>query len=331
VKSVSPRVLALVASVAVLRVPLAVADSCNGDTAAQKSASISKTSESSVVITSQTWLLHYEDHPGCHGNGGDLSALAQLFNQFGFTGCEEGNVGSQTSAFTDRECADLPQGTYQNTGSFKFAEHSTGPANSATVTLAGPPPPPPPPEGPCACTECPCSPLIVDLAGNGFQFSGAEDGALFGLSGPLRMYWVGWPLHDDDRWVALDRNGNGWIDDASELFGTATRLAGGKYARHGYEALAELDDNSDGQIDAQDSVFGSLLLWGDSNRNGLSEPLELGTLARLGVTSLSLEFRDSSRVDEWGNRFALRSLARAEAPPRTLRVVDVFPVCRPAP
>jgi hypothetical protein len=74
-----------------------------------------------------------------------------------------------------------------------------------------------------------------------------------------------------------------------------------------------------------------LRLWGDGNRNGLSEPAELATLASLGVESLSLEYRVSVRTDEWGNHFALRSQAQGIEPRRTLRVVDVFPVCHRAP
>lgn len=293
------------------------------------SAGIEKRSETSIRITADSWLVHADDHPTCHGNGGDLAVTARLIP----TICESGRVGSHTSVSTQTDCDGLAQDLYMTTGMFKFADHDIGTAESSAVTLAGPPPPPPPPEdqAPCPCTECPCSPLIVDLASNGFQFSSSEEGALFGLSGPLRMYWVGWPLYDDDRWLAMDRNGNGRIDDASELFGTATRLAAGGLARHGYEALGELDQNGDGQIDAQDSAYGSLLLWGDANRNGLSEPLELATLSAMNVESLSVNFHESKKTDEWGNRFALRSHAKAVSPPRTLKVSDVFPVCRSAP
>jgi len=302
---------------------------CPTDSEIQKRANIGKNSETSIRMAADSWLVHADAHPTCHGNGGNLAVTARLF----VADCESGKVGSHTSVFIQADCNDLPQGTYNTVGFFKFADHDTGDETSSSVTLAGPPPPPPPPEeqAPCACTECPCSPLIVDLASNGFQFSSSEDGALFGLSGPLGMYWVGWPLYDDDRWLAMDRNGNGFIDDASELFGTATRLANGRRARHGYEALAELDANADGQIDDQDPAYAALRLWGDTNRNGLSEPLELVNLATTNVASLSLDFHESKKTDEWGNRFALRSHAKAVSPPRTLKVSDVFPVFRSAP
>ena len=57
-----------------------------------------------------------------------------------------------------------------------------------------------------------------------------------------------------DAFLFLDRNGNGIVDDGSELFGDATYLFSGEIAQHGYEALAEFDlfeygGNGDGVID----------------------------------------------------------------------------------
>jgi hypothetical protein len=63
-------------------------------------------------------------------------------------------------------------------------------------------------------------------------------------------------------WLALDRNGNGRIDGAAELFGSDTVLADGTHAPNGFIALAELDANGDGLIDASDPAFASLQLWG---------------------------------------------------------------------
>jgi hypothetical protein len=84
------------------------------------------------------------------------------------------------------------------------------------------------------------------------------------------MFWLGWPEGPDDAWLAMDRNGNGIIDDGSELFGNTRNLRSGINAKHGYEVLAELDDNLDGKIDEADPAFRALLLWGDANRNGVS-------------------------------------------------------------
>ncbi len=60
-------------------------------------------------------------------------------------------------------------------------------------------------------------------------------------------------------------------------------------------------------IDSRDSAFESLRLWQDKNHNGVSEPDELHTLAELNVKALELDFKESKRVDEFGNEFKYRA------------------------
>lgn len=176
----------------------------------------------------------------------------------------------------------------------------------------------------------PISPLMVDLSGDGIHMSNLENGVIFNILGPAgRPYWVAWPLGEDDEWVALDRNLSGTIDDAGELFGTATTLLSGQTAENGFQALAEHDENHDGVIDPSDAVFEQLLLWSDKNRNGFSEPSELKSLWESQVGVLKLNYVVSKAHDEWGNGFYLRSesvLTSRGAPVRPL--IDVYPVVR---
>ncbi|MDC0598552.1 hypothetical protein OAP18_01720 [Gammaproteobacteria bacterium] len=153
----------------------------------------------------------------------------------------------------------------------------------------------------------PSSPLVLDLDGDGYELSSvANSTTFFDLDVNDFAELTGW-VSGDDGFLALDRNGNGVIDNGLELFGDHTAINGGTtIAADGFAALADLDLNADGLIDVNDTQFHDLRVWQDINQNGISEESELSTLVDLGIASISLSTTVSSATIE-GNTIPLVS------------------------
>lgn len=169
-------------------------------------------------------------------------------------------------------------------------------------------------ESSCSCL----SPIVIDTAGNGFNLTNAGNGVLFDITNDGVKEKLSWTAaSSDDAWLALDRNGNGGIDDGRELFGSSTFQpypAEGE-TKNGFRALAVYDKpaqggNNDNQIDSGDAVFNRLKLWRDLNHNGISEANELQSLTDSDIRVIELDYRESRRQDEHGNWFRFRAKMR---------------------
>lgn len=108
----------------------------------------------------------------------------------------------------------------------------------------------------------PQDPLAIDFGGKGINLTTLDNGVNFDLDNngfSEKTAWIG----TEDGFLALDVNGNGIIDNGSELFGDRFIRQNGEYSEFGFEALGDFDEDADGQITENDSVFHSLLVWID--------------------------------------------------------------------
>jgi len=233
--------------------------------------------------------------------------------------------------------------------------NATGCSSSQTIsksyctpyTCAAPPPPPPDPccrcvmkgneeykglavqkaKAPCCTCDCP---LIVDTSGNGFDLTSALSGVNFDIRGngtPTQMAWTA--PGAQNAFVCLP-DSNGACDDGKDLFGNYTPQPPSQ-TPNGFLALAVYDlpgngGNGDGIIDSRDAIFSRLRLWIDRNHDGISQPDEIYTLPTLGVYSISLNYKEDRKTDQYGNLFRYRAQVNPGGPPGSVSrmVYDVF-------
>ena len=108
------------------------------------------------------------------------------------------------------------------------------------------------------------SPILINLNGTTAQdyLTSAANGVLFDITARGIPDHVGWTRANSNvAFLVLDRNGNGVVDNGSELFGNFTPKRDGTRAANGFDALEDLDDNGDGQVNADDGAYADLALW----------------------------------------------------------------------
>ncbi|MBQ8591284.1 MAG: hypothetical protein IJ485_00835 [Lachnospiraceae bacterium] len=119
-----------------------------------------------------------------------------------------------------------------------------------------------------------CDPLVINLDSNiasvsdqKFYFDLDADGEMESIS----------QLADGSGYLAVDFNGDGVIQDGSELFGTKTC--------DGFADLANFDSDNNGWIDESDDIWNKLLVW-TKDANGEEQ---LCHIAKKGVGAICLQ------------------------------------------
>ena len=130
-----------------------------------------------------------------------------------------------------------------------------------------------------------CDPLVINLdneiaevSDQKFRFDIDGDGILDSISN----------LNAGSGYLALDKNGDGVINDGKELFGTGSG--------DGFKDLSDYDSDGNGWIDENDEIWDKLLIW-TKDENGKDR---LYHLSEKGVGAICLQNR--------ATEFALNSL-----------------------
>jgi hypothetical protein len=145
----------------------------------------------------------------------------------------------------------------------------------------------------------PRSPVLISVGDQQIELTDLAGGVHFGLDQDGIDEPISWTAPGaDDGFLVLDLNGNGTIDDGSELFGDAAPQPPGDGEPNGFRALAFYDaplrgGNADGFISAEDTVYSSLRIWIDSNHDGVSQQMEICLLSTRVADSGSSSRRGS--------------------------------------
>ena len=204
---------------------------------------------------------------GANGNSGPPETTVSIFTATGFNSLEVEHVSGPdikfsgfgaTTQSSDPVNFNVPVVVVDNDGDVSAS------ANLA-ITLTAPLAPP----------------IVLDLDGDGAEFLSTAAGVAFDYAddgNPESTAWVG----ADDGLLAIDSNGNGLVDNGSEI------VFGGNGLTDLQGLAANYDSNKDGVLDASDADFAKFGVWQDANSNGVTEAGEFRSLTDAGITSINL-------------------------------------------
>ncbi len=119
-----------------------------------------------------------------------------------------------------------------------------------------------------------CDPLVINL--DSTMPSVSDEKFLFDIDGDGVLDTIS-KLSEKSGYLAIDKNGDGQINDGNELFGTKSG--------NGFADLAEYDSDGNGWIDEGDEIWDKLMIW-CMDENGKTE---LYHVSEKGVGAICLQ------------------------------------------
>ena len=159
--------------------------------------------------------------------------------------------------------------------------------------------------------------LVLDLEGDGVYLSDVFYPVHFDGDGDGVTESMAWTALDSkDGFLWLDANGNGTVDDGTELrFGDPDSNPSVADWASTFDTLAALEaraGDADGVITPEDPIWSRLGVWVDRNHDGISTPEELSSLDEKAVVAIDLDARLVASTDGSLNRvLATSSCERA--------------------
>jgi hypothetical protein len=138
-----------------------------------------------------------------------------------------------------------------------------------------------------------------------FTLTSIENGVDFDIDADGNLDRVAWTAPASDvGFLAIDRNEDGRITNGAELIGDRT-VAGAPSVPN---ALMQLvgPPGTRASLDVETPVFSKLILWWDTNHNGVSETAEMRR-AEQELASVGLGYEPHRRTDGYGNESRNRS------------------------
>ncbi len=138
-----------------------------------------------------------------------------------------------------------------------------------------------------------CDPLVINLDGNVASVS--DQKFLFDIDGDGELDQIS-QLSAGSGYLAIDKNGDGIINDGNELFGPKSG--------NGFADLAQYDDDGNGWIDEDDAIWEKLLIW-TKDENGKDQLYHISEkgIGAICLKNQSTDFALNSMEDNHTNAY----------------------------